>query len=141
MQTFIALNDLTLCALALTVTKPRLGKQRVECKQIMLALTLPAGCYGWQHHTVTRAWAGHRGFLCLYAIEVCNAWKQQRKADGTPYADSLLPWFVDAALGITDPAEFQPPPWWGGEIHYNHRVLLGRKAGGCYVPEEVAWAA
>jgi len=124
MQTFAPLDDLDLCARAMLYYR-RLRKQRSEAKQVYLALTIPS--YELRHHPIVRSWEGHRGFLCLYGIAVCSEWRRRG------YRDSLLPWFVEAALGLPV-SEFEPPPWWGSEeVHGHYRVLLGHKEG-CGLP-------
>ena len=62
MQTFLPYSDFNRSALALD--RQRLGKQRVECKQIVLALGNPT--YGWQNHPAVRMWRGHARVLCEY---------------------------------------------------------------------------
>lgn len=119
MQTFLIDWDPSVVGMTLDVK--RAGKQRVEAMQIFLALTRPR--YGWQAHPAVRQWRGHRGWLCLYGIDLCAAWRARG------FRDSLLPWFAEAALGISDLAEFTPPPWWGrDDIRTSHRAVLVAKA-------------
>jgi Pyrimidine dimer DNA glycosylase len=65
----------------------RLGKQRVELKQI---LTLETGG-AWSNHPATRMWAGSLGFVARMGITCCLVWRSRG------YKDSLLPWFTRKA--------------------------------------------
>ena len=93
----------------------RLGKQRVECKQIYTALTTPT--YGWQNHPAVKMWRGHEESLALYGYVVCEAWRERG------YNDSLLPFFSDRVTNFP-----VPPPWIGSfEFHASHQSNLLRK--------------
>lgn len=119
MQTFLPYPDYALSAQALDYR--RLGKQRVECLQILKALE--GGSKGWASHPATRMWRGHELALCRYAIAMCEEWRARG------YNDTLLPRFqakLDqlTALGRTD----APPPWLGYPgYHAAHRANLKRK--------------
>ncbi|MFA6358988.1 MAG: pyrimidine dimer DNA glycosylase/endonuclease V, partial [Candidatus Omnitrophota bacterium] len=63
MQTFLPYPDYKKCAQVLD--RQRLSKQRVECKQILLANT--GQSKGWTHHPVTLMWRGFESDLCKYA--------------------------------------------------------------------------
>ena len=89
MQTFLPERDFTLSAQRLDYR--RLGKQRVECKQIYLALTIPS--YGWKHHPAVKMWAGYEDALLYYAYEMCREWRRRG------YNDSLMDWFADRIGG------------------------------------------
>ena len=99
----------------------RLGKQRVETKQILLAMSKTSG--GWVNHPATKMWRGHEVSLCQYGISMCLEW--QRRG----YKDTLLDFFADAMQQYqTDGRTAMPPPWLGDEaIHASHRSNLLRK--------------
>jgi hypothetical protein len=108
----------------------RLGKQRVECKQLLHALGVPVGGplrdkpSSWRSHPATRMWQGHEYYLAVYAIEVCNEWRRRG------YKDTLLPQFEDAAWSIlqADDSEHEKPAWLGdNDFHASHRSNLLRK--------------
>lgn len=128
MQTFVSDPDLSLCAAILSLSRPRLGRQRIECRQIDRALSLPPGSAGWQRHPNTLRWKGHRGWLCLYALAICAAWRE------LGYVDNQAPYF-EQRLAVLPQSEHEPPPWWGGDIHHEHRILLCHKVGTAYIPE------
>ena len=77
MQTFLPYPDFERTARVLDRT--RLGKQRVECIQIVRALTRPT--YGWQHHPAVLMWRGHLEALGRYALTCCTTWTDQGFAD------------------------------------------------------------
>ena len=70
MQTFLPYPSFTKSAACLD--SRRLGKQRVEAKQIYLALTKPG--YGWQNHPAVKMWRGYEPALLSYGIIVCYEW-------------------------------------------------------------------
>jgi len=105
----------------------RLGKQRVECKQILQALGVPVGGplsekpSSWRSHPATRMWQGHEYSLALYGIAVCNEWKSRG------YKDTLLWQFMDAAV-LVNGRNACAPGWLGGlDFHASHRSNLLRK--------------
>jgi len=63
----------------------RLGKQRVELKQILLALENGGA---WSSHPATKMWTGCRGFVAKMGVTCCLVWRARG------YKDSLLPWFT-----------------------------------------------
>jgi hypothetical protein len=99
----------------------RLGKQRVETKQILLAMPKVTG--GWRNHPATKMWRGHEVSLCQYGLAMC--WEWQRRG----YKDSLYDFFANALYQYEeDGRTFMPPPWLGDEaIHASHRSNLLRK--------------
>ena len=99
----------------------RLGKQRVETKQILLALGKTEG--GWRNHPATKMWRGHEISLCQYGTAMC--WEWQRRG----YKDSLLNFFASAlAQYEEDGRTYMPPAWLGDDfIHSSHRSNLLRK--------------
>jgi len=69
MQTFLPFEDFEQTAACLDYR--RLGKQRVECKQILSAL---AGGGGWANHPAVRMWRGHAGILIKYYDVIAAEW-------------------------------------------------------------------
>lgn len=116
MQTFLPYPDFELSANCLDYR--RLGKQRVEAKQIMLALENPA--YGWQHHPAVHMWRGCNEALAIYGAEICFEWRKRG------YNDSLLTFFEHRMKSIKYPMKW--PSWLGdNEFHRSHRANLLRK--------------
>lgn len=99
----------------------RLGKQRVECKQILLALRKRQG--GWVNHPATKMWRGYEYELASYGACMCREWAQRG------YRDSLLPFFETWAwMQEQQGDETRIPPWLGDErVHASHRSNLLRK--------------
>ena len=99
----------------------RLGKQRVETKQILLALGKSEG--GWVNHPATKMWRGHEVSLCQYGYAMC--WEWQRRG----YKDTLMDFFAEALHQYqSDGRSFMPPAWLGEEdLHASHRSNLLRK--------------
>ena len=141
MQTFLPYESFTLSAKVLDYR--RLGKQRVECKQLLQALLSgpyqvkvgdnwlpirnPDEAEGgkvrktpWRNHPAAKMWQGYEDALVEYAIEICKEWIRRG------YNDSLLPFFqdyqnVDGKFGGV-------PEIIGNEaFHASHRSNLLRK--------------
>jgi hypothetical protein len=70
MQTFLTYPSFTKTAKSLDYR--RLGKQRVECYQILKALSDPD--YGWQNHPAVKMWKDYRNALVEYGIAMCDEW-------------------------------------------------------------------
>lgn len=87
----------------------RLGKQRVECKQILNALTNGGG---WANHPAVKMWAGYEEALKLYMNTAIQVWVQRGYKNTMP---------------IVEVGKVVLPPWIGGPIHATHRANLLRK--------------
>ena len=123
MQTFLPLTDFALSARVLD--RQRLGKQRVEAKQIVEVLEAQARTPGrpvpWGNHPAARMWRGFVPVLISYGIAMCYEWRERG------YADSLLPWFQARALAAwPHPVQVPQAPGWLGqeEFHAAHRAAL-----------------
>jgi len=55
----------------------RLGKQRVEARQILNTLTWRTGKKGWKNHVVVRMWKDHLNALRLYHNIMIDEWKRR----------------------------------------------------------------
>ena len=125
MQTFLPLPGYAQSAAVLDLK--RLGKQRVECKQILRALGVTVGekhvvSRGWRNHPAVRMWRGFEYSLCCYAIRVCDEWLQRG------YQDTLLPQFEDTAARLYSAGRTLRPSWIGNaSVHASHRSNLLRK--------------
>lgn len=109
MQTFLPYDDYVRSLSCLD--NKRLGKQRVEAKQILTALSDPQ--YGWQHHPAVNMWRGYEALLIEYHNVAITIWTRR----GFKNTMKLLP----------SRSDFKTPPWWGGPIHASHRSNLLRK--------------
>ena len=122
MQTFLPFPEFERSAAALDYK--RLGKQRVECLQILNALTNKTS--GWKNHPATRMWRGYEKMLCIYAVHICSTWRSKG------YQDSLLPTFQAQAMLFEVKGA---PPWLGTEaFHRSHQSNLIRKLPEHYGP-------
>jgi hypothetical protein len=123
MQTFLPYENFRYSARALDTR--RLGKQRVEAKQILIALGVSVGEHTgnamsrWRRHPAVLMWKGHEFWLAQYATECCIEWRIRG------CRDSLMPQFQDAQKT----KERAPYPSWLGmpEFHASHRSNLLRK--------------
>jgi len=144
MQTFLPYPDFARSAQVLD--NKRLGKQRVECLQILKTLAkeqlfcyfckLPRSkCIGtecnvafhklhkfattpWYNHPAVKMWRGYEYSLRAYALIVCTEWMNRG--------------FNDSCYGkifhCFDLADYVMPPWLGNEqFHASHRSNLLRK--------------
>lgn len=113
MQTFVPYRRPSQSARALDVK--RLGKQRVECKQIVIALTEGRG---WIHHPATKMWTGYVPALCWYAKAMCAEFARRG------HNDNLYEFFDGFAAGEVVIA----PPWLGdADVAASHRSNLVHK--------------
>lgn len=133
MQTFLPYPSFSASASILDMR--RLGKQRVEAKQILLSLT--GESRGWRNHPAVRMWAGYEPALALYGVSVCREWKSRG------YRDSLLPMFEEF---VATKFDGRLPRWLGDEaFHASHRSNLLRKNPSWYTrfgwiePETLAY--
>lgn len=121
MQTFLPVADFTESARLLD--NPRLGKQRVECLQVLRALELPD--YGWANHPVVTMWRGRTAGLVVYSLAMVRVWRERGFADTT---ERLISEFApDAATMTQDEAAAAGllPSWVGDEeVHLSHRSNL-----------------
>lgn len=126
MQTFLPISGYA--ASASVLDNRRLGKQRVECKQILRALGVQVGSVsvisaGWRRHPAVLMWKGHEYSLCVYAMRVCDEWIRRG------YRDTLLDQFRDASTQLwNDCRSLDLPNWFGDhDFHASHRSNLLRK--------------
>lgn len=122
MQTFLPYASYADSAKVLD--RQRLGKQRVETKQIINALT--GKSKGWVNHPASKMWAGHLHQLALYGKAMCDEWLSRG------YKDSLRPFFEQVA----SEQPVTPPPSWIGNVafHTSHQSNLVRKDANYYSP-------
>lgn len=117
MQTFLPFPDFYTSARLLD--SKRLGKQRVEVKQILKALR--GESKGWVNHPAVKMWKGYEKALLAYGIEVCKAWRDRG------FKDRLLDEFQSDIAKLSN-VELKYPPWFGDvAFHRAHRSNLLRK--------------
>jgi hypothetical protein len=126
MQTFLPLPRFKHSAACLD--NKRLGKQRVECKQILLCLGVPVGEHepgtsSWRNHPAVRMWTGYETALAVYAVVVCREWIRRG------FNDTLCRQFMSSYTRLRNTIDRNVyPPWIGDEkFHASHRSNLLRK--------------
>jgi hypothetical protein len=120
MQTFLPYANFINTAYALD--RRRLGKQRIETKQILLTLT--GESEGWKNHPAVKMWKGYEMSLAFYGSIICIAWKSYG------YKDNQLQWFKDTYIyvGRRFKKRLEHPPWLGDQrVHSSHRAALLHK--------------
>lgn len=125
MQTFLPYPDFAESADVLD--RQRLGKQRIETKQILQCL-LGEGSTRWAHHPAVKMWAGYERALAAYGIAICQQWRSRG------YKDAQLEWFkVTRSLLRAQVYPNGMPPWLGNDaFHASHRACLLAKDGDWY---------
>lgn len=114
MQTFLAYPDFEKSAKCLD--RERLGKQRLEVKQILR--TLLGYTQGWKNHPAVTMWNGFEIALTEYGLAICREWTSRGYQDTIKYE----------LLELRPDGEIILPPWFGREdFHASHRSNLLRK--------------
>jgi hypothetical protein len=110
MQTFLPLPDFN--ASAACLDNKRLGKQRVECLQILNALNKKSK--GWTNHPATVMWTGHTIALQNYMAACITEWIRRGFNNTMPVP---IPYPLTSL-----------PAWFGDDrLHSSHRSNLLRK--------------
>lgn len=134
MQTFLPYPDFERSARALD--RRRLGKQRVECIQVVRGLTRPG--YGWRNHPAVLMWKGHEEALGRYALTCCDVWGELGFSDtcATTIVEDLRSAGVAGIRTQQDLAAAGALPSWLGdeEFHRSHQSALVRKDPEHYRP-------
>jgi len=127
MQTFLPYSDFAKSARCLD--RQRLGKQRVECLQILRTLT-----YGgsWENHPAVLMWRGHKAALACYGINICMQWILRGYRDTC--RGKILRFLPNKYRGLyssqvcVDYQLVDSPPWLGQRaFHASHQSNLLRK--------------
>lgn len=112
MQTFLPYADF-IDSMACLDYK-RLGKQRVEAKQILNILCGINPLSRWRNHTAVLMWSGYEDALKEYANVCISEWIERGYNNNMEYYE----WSGNLIL----------PPWFGDErFHSSHRSNLLRK--------------
>ena len=115
MQTFLPYRSFHKTAKCLDYR--RLGKQRVEAKQILMILLGETLTKAWKNHPAVLMWRGYEEALAYYGVCICEEWIHRG------YNDSLLQYFLNRSK-----ANFLYPKWIGRRaFHYAHKSNLLRK--------------
>ena len=112
MQTFLPFRSFKESAKCLDYK--RLGKQRVEAKQILNALDPSYDKKGWKTHPAVLMWKGYEDCLKIYANAMIKEWISRGYNNTMEFYKT--------------PNDFKLPPWLGRiEFHKSHRMNLLRK--------------
>ncbi|MBC9735025.1 MSMEG_6728 family protein [Nocardioides marmotae] len=134
MQTFLPYADFERSAHVLDPR--RLGKQRVECIQVVRGLTVPT--YAWRNHPAVKMWRGHLEALGRYSFACCEAWVERGHHDtcaATIGADLAAAGVREVGTQAELAAAEALPPWLGEvALHRSHRSNLVRKDPDYYGP-------
>ena len=134
MQTFLPYADFERSARSLDLK--RLGKQRVECIQVLRGLT--RSDYGWRHHPAVLMWKGHEEALGRYAFTMCEVWTERGFADtcASTIGADLREAGVQSVRTQPELAAADALPAWLGapEFHRSHQSALVRKDPEHYRP-------
>jgi hypothetical protein len=115
MQTFLPYADFERSVVVLD--RQRLGKQRVEARQIWTALMVGND---WRHHPAVRMWRGYEEALAAYGDAAIREWVWRG------YRNTLT---------LSGVLVYELPPWLGDEnFHRSHRSNLRRKLPAHYAP-------
>ena len=119
MQTFLPYPDFTKSLSCLDYR--RLGKQRVEAKQLINALTGVSS--GWRNHPAARMWSNNIDALMLYHNVCLHCWEQRGYVNNMPY------------FSLPEYHAIEVPVWFGRkDFHDSHKSNLLRKAPEYYGP-------
>lgn len=114
MQTFAPYPNIA--KIAKSLDWRRLGKQRVECYQILKCLLIPSDKKGWKNHPAVKQWAGYENALVEYGVAMCEEWIARGYNDTT--TEKIKQFYNKKST-----TEF--PPWWGKrKFHSSHRQVL-----------------
>jgi len=122
-QTFMPLGDFA--GSARVLDSPRLNKQRVEAKQILMVLS--GETTAWRNHPAVIMWQGYQSALADYGFEMCVEWM---KRGGKDHAQ-LQEWFA----ARIDTMAYYVPEWvYNSDLNLSHRSNLLRKDEAFYRP-------
>ena len=114
MQTFLPYKSFT--KTFKTLDYRRLGKQRVEAKQILNVLLDRTDTKGWRNHPIVRMWAGYEDALKMYFNLCVEEWVD-RGYNNTMVLEDVPEW-----------GKIKYPHWLGNKsFHSSHRANLLRK--------------
>jgi len=117
MQTFLPYESFEKSAEVLD--NKRLGKQRVECLQILQVLKKGDKAKGWKNHPAVKMWKGHETWLISYGVSICDEWIQRGFKDSCRVK-------IENLVNYSKISSY--PPWLGNrKFHTSHKSNLLRK--------------
>jgi hypothetical protein len=129
MQTFLPYEVFQRSAEVLD--RQRLGKQRIDAKQLLRILSGEGTGKGWRNHPAVLMWRGHELMLARYGMAICLEWRKRG------YKDQQLEVFHHYAWRLR---REEKKPWWLGKgaFHLSHQSNLLRKDPEYY--SQFGWA-
>jgi hypothetical protein len=106
----------------------RLGKQRVECLQILQCLSGEKG--GWKNHPAVKMWEGFEKSLAIYGLFICTEWIARGYKDTCfDKIQKYIPSYHftgDRCIDYSGLSKEHPTPKWLGNerFHSAHRSAL-----------------
>lgn len=123
MQTFLPYPDFA--ASARCLDRARLGKQRIEVRQLLRAIKSPTE--PWGRHPAAVMWRGYADALGAYLDAILTEWLFRGYKNSIPYAFDAGDGFSFAAYLLQE-GQIALPPWLGNPaFHASHRSNLLRK--------------
>ena len=117
--TFVTSSDVKLCAEVLD--NKRLGKQRVEAKQILDVVMGTSTSKGWKSHPAALMWMGYEDALKVYINTMIDKWVERG------FKNTMIKYDVKTDINW---------PWWFSweDLHLSHKCSLLRKNPKHYGP-------
>lgn len=130
MQTFLPYASFRRSARVLD--RARLGKQRLEVRQLLRALVGETA--GYRNHPACRMWEDDLPALFSYGIAICDEWTRRGYTDNVAADLRAMIDVPHHTLGELRDQDMLP--WWFGSstFHRSHRSNLLRKAPEHYDP-------
>jgi len=119
MQTFLPYDNFAASASVLDYR--RLGKQRVEAKQILNVLLNPGAKKGWAHHPAVLMWKGYELLLMNYFDAMALEWEMRGYVHNMGYYTDEDRYAPGVGQGYPDWLRNNPP------FHLSHKSNLVRK--------------
>lgn len=135
MQSFVPL-DRDFASNARVLDNKRVWKQALEGFQIAKALlklheeAQSPGTWpniGWAHHPAVRMWRGSEGALAHYTRTMMGEALRRNVMLDHRTKGRIVDLTLHLQKATGQYARWALPPWWGGDIHFTHRVSLCRK--------------
>jgi hypothetical protein len=115
MQTFLPYKSFNESAQCLDYR--RLGKQRIEAKQLLQILLSETDKKGWRNHPALLMWKGYENSLAYYGMIICEEWIRRG------YKDNQLDYFKERS----NIDNVILPHWLDDNFTKSHRSNLLRK--------------
>ena len=121
MQTFLPYSDYFETVKCLD--NKRLGKQRVEAKQILELLLDPEKESRWRNHPAVKLWDEYEFDLFDYGLVMCDEWSKRG------YVDNVRSWFLQHLVLVKTKCKYMSHKqmyrrFISNDFHASHRAAL-----------------